>query len=83
MGQPQWKEGEDLVQKMDGLSRDRENCSASGSALSASFVPLWCHFGLRCSGWHKQAAAVQGFLLRSFLPACYAHFSTNEQFLSV
>lgn len=31
---------------MDGLSRDGESCSAPGSAPSASFVPLWCHFGL-------------------------------------
>lgn len=63
---------------MYGLSRDGESCSALGYALNAEFVPLWCHFGQCCSGWHKQPAAVQGFQLRSFLPACHAHFSSNE-----
>lgn len=58
--------------------QDGENCSASGSALRASFVPLWCHLGLRCSGWHRQPAAVQEFQLKPFLPAYYAHFSTNK-----
>lgn len=65
-------------QMMYGLSRDGESCSASGPALSASFVPLRCHFGQCFLGWHKQSEAVQGFQLRSFLPACYAYFSTNE-----